>query len=81
MQVLVRKEAFQRLAEVYKAYATKCYDGLTAIDKQLEWIPGKLLRCCYDKDVKEFRYHFTSLRVTSCIIECQWTIQKRTENL
>lgn len=54
-KVLVRKEAFQRLADVYRAYTTKCYDGFVSIDNQLEWIPGKLLRCCYDKDVKEFR--------------------------
>ncbi|KAI5081142.1 hypothetical protein GOP47_0004325 [Adiantum capillus-veneris] len=54
-KVGVRKEAFYRLADVYKAYATKCYEGSSSVDDQLEWIPGKLLRCCYDKDVKEFR--------------------------
>jgi sister-chromatid-cohesion protein PDS5 len=53
--VLVRKETFSRLAEVYRTYASKCCEGIASVDKQLEWIPGKLLRCCYDKDVKEFR--------------------------
>lgn len=79
-KVLVRKEAFQRLAEVYKAYATKCYDGLTSIDKQLEWIPGKLLRCCYDKDVKEFRPAGLETLLAEKLFTRQLSISERTKH-
>eukprot|EP00250_Pteridium_aquilinum_P017571 c23690_g1_i1 orf=2-3739(-) len=79
-KVLVRKEAFQRLSEVYRAYAGKCYDGVSCIDKQLEWIPGKLLRCCYDKDVKEFRPAGLEFMLADKLFLRQLSVAERTKH-
>ncbi len=56
LQVFVRKDTLQKLTEVYKIYCTKCIDGSVTLDKQFEWIPSKIVRCCYDKDCKDFKY-------------------------
>ncbi len=56
LQVFVRKDTLQKLTEVYKTYCTKCIDGSVTLDKQFEWIPSKIVRCCYDKDCKDFKY-------------------------
>ncbi|XP_040362062.1 sister chromatid cohesion protein PDS5 homolog B isoform X1 [Rosa chinensis] len=49
--VLVKKYTMERLAEIYRVYCAKCSDGLT-ISSEFEWIPGKILRCFYDKDFR-----------------------------
>ncbi|KAK9935847.1 hypothetical protein M0R45_012722 [Rubus argutus] len=49
--VLVKKYTMERLAEIYRVYCTKCSDGST-ISSEFEWIPGKILRCFYDKDFR-----------------------------
>ncbi|KAH7279481.1 hypothetical protein KP509_37G021700 [Ceratopteris richardii] len=79
-KVGVRKEAFNRLAEVYRAYAAKCGDGLLFIDNQLEWIPGKLLRCCYDKDVKEFRPAGIELVFVEKLFPSQLSVSERAKH-
>lgn len=50
-QVLVKKYTMERLAEIYRVYCAKCSDGST-ISSEFEWIPGKILRCFYDKDFR-----------------------------
>ncbi|XP_004293403.1 PREDICTED: sister chromatid cohesion protein PDS5 homolog A [Fragaria vesca subsp. vesca] len=49
--VLVKKYTMERLAEIYRVYCAKCSDGST-ISSEFEWIPGKILRCIYDKDFR-----------------------------
>ncbi|CAM6113881.1 unnamed protein product [Calypogeia fissa] len=48
----VREDTLHKLAEVYRNYTTKCNEGLSAVDDQFEWIPSKIVRCCYDKDFR-----------------------------
>ncbi|XP_050367583.1 sister chromatid cohesion protein PDS5 homolog A [Argentina anserina] len=49
--VLVKKYTMERLAEIYRVYCAKCSNGST-ISSEFEWIPGKILRCFYDKDFR-----------------------------
>ena len=37
----------ERLAKLYKDYCSKISDG-----HEYDWIPGKILRCLYDKDFR-----------------------------
>ncbi|CAN6201777.1 unnamed protein product [Urochloa humidicola] len=41
----------ERLADIYKLYCQRGPDSSTCSD-DFEWIPGKILRCLYDKDFR-----------------------------
>ncbi|KAJ0986872.1 hypothetical protein J5N97_005228 [Dioscorea zingiberensis] len=47
----VKGYAMERLAELYKLYCLKSADDSISIDG-FEWIPGKIVRCLYDKDLR-----------------------------
>ncbi|KAL2932207.1 Sister chromatid cohesion protein PDS5-like protein B [Bienertia sinuspersici] len=47
--LLVKKYTLDRLAEIYKLYCLRCKEGCT---NEYDWIPGKILRCFYDKDFR-----------------------------
>ncbi|KAL5769361.1 hypothetical protein ACOSQ2_016144 [Xanthoceras sorbifolium] len=49
--LLVKKFTMERLAEVYKVYCLRCADGSIS-PNEYDWIPGKILRCFYDKDFR-----------------------------
>ncbi|GAV59827.1 hypothetical protein CFOL_v3_03358 [Cephalotus follicularis] len=49
--MLVKKYTMERLAELFKVYCVKCSDG-TIKHYEFDWIPGKLLRCFFDKDFR-----------------------------
>jgi len=49
--VSVRKYTLERLADIYRVYCLKCSDG-SFIDYEFEWIPRKIIMCCYDKDFR-----------------------------
>lgn len=49
--LLVKKYTMERLAEIYRVYCLKCSDGSIMSD-DFDWIPGKILRCFYDKDFR-----------------------------
>ncbi|XP_062162943.1 sister chromatid cohesion protein PDS5 homolog A [Alnus glutinosa] len=49
--LLVKKYTMERLAEINRVYCVKCSDGLINPD-DFDWIPGKILRCFYDKDFR-----------------------------
>ena len=51
LQVSVRKYTLERLADIYRVYCLKCSDG-SFIDYEFEWIPRKIIMCCYDKDFR-----------------------------
>ena len=42
----------ERLTELYRVYCLRCAEGKVGTG-DFDWIPGKILRCLYDKD---FRY-------------------------
>ncbi|KAH9611596.1 hypothetical protein KSS87_009864 [Heliosperma pusillum] len=47
--LLVKKYTLDRLAEIYRLYCVKCKEGCAF---EYDWIPGKILRCFYDKDFR-----------------------------
>ncbi|MQM03151.1 hypothetical protein Taro_035925 [Colocasia esculenta] len=47
----VKKYTVERLAEVYNLYCLKSSNGSFNAE-EFEWIPGKILRCLYDKDFR-----------------------------
>jgi len=50
------------LLELYKSYCTKCFEGSVALDKEYEWIPGKIARYCNDKEyVAHFIFQCTGI--------------------
>ncbi|XP_047148775.1 sister chromatid cohesion protein PDS5 homolog A-like isoform X1 [Vigna umbellata] len=48
--ILVKKYTMERLAEVYRVVCEKSSD--TVNPNEYNWIPGKILRCFYDKDFR-----------------------------
>ncbi|XP_010538450.1 PREDICTED: sister chromatid cohesion protein PDS5 homolog A-A-like isoform X2 [Tarenaya hassleriana] len=49
--VLVKKYTLERLADLFNVYCQSCADGKVCVGK-FDWIPGKILRCLYDKDFR-----------------------------
>ncbi|XP_021766736.1 sister chromatid cohesion protein PDS5 homolog A-A-like isoform X1 [Chenopodium quinoa] len=47
--LLVKKYTLDRLAEIYRHYCLRCKEGCA---NEYDWIPGKILRCFYDKDFR-----------------------------
>ncbi|CAK9189716.1 unnamed protein product [Sphagnum troendelagicum] len=42
-------ETLLKLASVYRSYCTKSFKGFKAVHDEFEWIPSKILCCCYRK--------------------------------
>ncbi len=49
MQTSIGKETLLKLASVYQSYCTKSFKGFKAVHDEFEWIPSKILCCCYRK--------------------------------
>ncbi|XP_011628282.1 sister chromatid cohesion protein PDS5 homolog A isoform X1 [Amborella trichopoda] len=49
--IVVKSYTMERLAEIYRLYCLKDSDNLIG-NGEYDWIPGKLLRCFYDKDFR-----------------------------
>ncbi|XP_068641410.1 sister chromatid cohesion protein PDS5 homolog A-like isoform X2 [Aristolochia californica] len=49
--LLVKRYTMERLAELYSLYCLKYSDGSVSSD-DFDWMPGKILRCLYDKDFR-----------------------------
>jgi sister chromatid cohesion protein PDS5 len=49
LQLAVKCYTMERLADIYKLYCQR--DSSTNSD-DFEWVPGKILRCLYDKDFR-----------------------------
>ncbi|PON57633.1 Coatomer beta subunit [Parasponia andersonii] len=49
--LLVKKYTLERLAEIYRVFCLKSADG-SITSNEFDWIPGKILRCFYDKDFR-----------------------------
>lgn len=47
--LLVKKYTLDRLAEIYRVYCLTRKEGCA---NEYDWIPGKILRCFYDKDFR-----------------------------
>ncbi|KAK4259162.1 hypothetical protein QN277_005520 [Acacia crassicarpa] len=49
--LLVKKYTMDRLAEVYRVFCEKSSDNSLDLS-EFDWIPGKILRCFYDRDFR-----------------------------
>ncbi|KAF6166516.1 hypothetical protein GIB67_005378 [Kingdonia uniflora] len=49
--LLVRSYAMERLAEIFRLHCLKCSDASIS-SSESNWIPGKILKCFYDKDIR-----------------------------
>ncbi|XP_078165955.1 binding protein isoform X5 [Carex rostrata] len=49
--ISVKKYTMKRLADIYRLYCEKSTDS-SKDGKEFEWIPGKILKCLYDKDFR-----------------------------
>lgn len=52
----VKWYTLERLADVYRSHCLKPNDMIN--DEDVEWIPGKILRCLYDKDFRSETIEF-----------------------
>ncbi|KAF8108398.1 hypothetical protein N665_0109s0023 [Sinapis alba] len=49
--MLVKTYTMERLAELFRVYCLRCTEGKVGTG-DFDWIPGKILRCLYDKDFR-----------------------------
>ncbi|KAJ6304583.1 hypothetical protein OIU77_018274 [Salix suchowensis] len=48
---LVKRYTMERMAEIFRVYCVKSSDG-SITPGEYDWIPGRILRCLYDKDFR-----------------------------
>nr|VDD38116.1 unnamed protein product [Brassica oleracea] len=49
--MLVKTYTMERLTELFRVYCLRCTEGKAGTG-DFDWIPGKILRCLYDKDFR-----------------------------
>ncbi|KAF6166513.1 hypothetical protein GIB67_005375 [Kingdonia uniflora] len=49
--LLVRSYAMERLAEIFRLHCLMCSEASIS-SSESNWIPGKILKCFYDKDIR-----------------------------
>lgn len=76
-QILVRWETLQRLTEVYKAFCLKRFEGGNVTEESFSWIPSKIIRCCFDKDCKEFRPQAMELVFSEGLFPSEFPVEER----
>ncbi|KAJ6380523.1 hypothetical protein OIU77_029422 [Salix suchowensis] len=54
---LVKRYTMERLAEIFRVYCVKSSDG-SVNPGEFDWIPGRILRCLYDKDFRSDTIEF-----------------------
>lgn len=59
-QILVKTYTMERLTELYRVYCLRCAEGKVGTG-DFDWIPGKFLKCLYDKDFRYLLKLFTSV--------------------
>ncbi|KAF5742835.1 sister chromatid cohesion protein PDS5 A isoform X1 [Tripterygium wilfordii] len=69
--LLVKKYAMERLAEIFRTYCMRCSDCSTD-PGGYDWIPGKILRCFYDKD---FRSDVIESVLCGCLFPTEFSIK------
>ncbi|GBG74693.1 hypothetical protein CBR_g19098 [Chara braunii] len=51
-KVSVRKEALKSFTELYASHCLRSFEGKGLPDEQFEWIPGRIIKCYYDRDLR-----------------------------
>ncbi|XP_074344973.1 sister chromatid cohesion protein PDS5 homolog A isoform X2 [Apium graveolens] len=75
--LLVKKYTMERLAEIYNNYCLKCSDGSYTSADDYDWIPGKILRCFYDKD---FRSDAVEPILCSLLFPSEFSVKDKVRN-
>ncbi|KAL6010732.1 hypothetical protein ACLOJK_001173 [Asimina triloba] len=79
-KVSVRRNAMQKLLELYRLYCTKCSDDLLTQSDHLEEIPCRILALCFDKDCKDFRPQNMELVLADDLFPATLSIEERTKH-
>lgn len=74
--LLVKKYTMERLAEIYRTSCLSHSEGSTEND-DFDWIPGKILRCFYDKD---FRSDSIEPIVSGSLFPDGFSVKEKVEN-
>ncbi|XP_018439839.1 sister chromatid cohesion protein PDS5 homolog A isoform X2 [Raphanus sativus] len=56
--ILVKTYTMERLTELYRVYCLRCAEGKVGTG-DFDWIPGKFLKCLYDKDFRSDTIEYT----------------------
>ncbi|XP_022967040.1 sister chromatid cohesion protein PDS5 homolog A-like isoform X1 [Cucurbita maxima] len=75
--LLVKKYTMERLAEIYKVYSVKSSAESTNPD-DFTWIPGRILRCFYDKD---FRSEIIESILCGSLFPSEFPVKDRVKHL
>ncbi|KAK1301184.1 hypothetical protein QJS10_CPB13g01215 [Acorus calamus] len=76
----VRKNAMQKLLELYRAYCYKCSEGMIRVQNHIEHIPCRVLSLCIDKDVKEFRPQNMEVVLAEDLFPASLSVEQRTRH-
>jgi hypothetical protein len=52
LQVFVRKDTLKAFTQLYKAHANLVLQGQGGEESKFVWIPARIVRLVYDKDIK-----------------------------
>ncbi|XP_052202932.1 sister chromatid cohesion protein PDS5 homolog A isoform X2 [Diospyros lotus] len=74
--LLVKKYTMDRLAEIYRLFCLSHSSGSTKTD-YFDWIPGKILRCFYDKD---FRSDTIEPILCGSLFPIEFSVKERVQN-
>ncbi|CAK9156797.1 unnamed protein product [Ilex paraguariensis] len=74
--LLVKSYTMERLAEIYRIYCLNCSDG-SIKGAEYDWIPGKILRCFYDKD---FRSDTIEPILCASLFPNEFSVKDKVEN-
>ncbi|KAG6583667.1 Sister chromatid cohesion protein PDS5-like B, partial [Cucurbita argyrosperma subsp. sororia] len=75
--LLVKRYTMERLAEIYKLYSVKSSAESTNPDN-FTWIPGRILRCYYDKD---FRSDVIESTLCESLFPFEFPVKDRVKHL
>ncbi|XP_074591324.1 sister chromatid cohesion protein PDS5 homolog A-like isoform X2 [Curcuma longa] len=72
----VKKYTMERLVDLHRLYCSKSSDGSTNLD-DCKWIPGKILRCLYDRD---FRLEAVELIICGSLFPPELSLKNRVKH-
>ncbi|KAJ7967846.1 sister chromatid cohesion protein PDS5-like A-A-like [Quillaja saponaria] len=74
--LLVKKYAMERLGEIYRVYCEKSSDS-SINPNEYEWLPGKILRCLYDRD---FRLDIIESLLSESLFPAQFSVEDKVKH-
>ncbi|KAK4360111.1 hypothetical protein RND71_022340 [Anisodus tanguticus] len=74
--LLVKRYTLERLADIYKIYCSNS-SGSSVKGNDYDWIPGKILRCFYDKD---FRSDIVEHILCSSLFPNEFSVRDKVKN-